>query len=392
MKLFATSIPTVCVLVAVCCGLLIPEPTGPYKTALHPFQLVDDSRLDPWNSSHPRRIMVSRFDPVPPERCTQTCTVPYMSQFLADSEDAIFDTYLSSANLTWPSGVLSQLELQICCNRASRPFPNATLEYPVVLFSSGLNTTRFFYSAIAQTIASRGYTVVTMDHPYETDIVEFPDGTIVYGGNVVADPNNTAPLVHALDVRTNDASFVLHSLGVPFVTETDDPDTARAAMVGQSFGGAAAAAAMVNDTRLVAGVNLDGMMFGPVLNAGLGRPGIPQSFLVFGSVGHNSSSDDSWGRFLETMHTWHPEEWVKELSVEGSIHGSYADFGVIADVAGWRDDEGLVQALIGDITGARTMEILAAYLDDFLQMALRGEDQGLLNGPSSEFPEVQFLS
>lgn len=392
MKLFACQLPLSFVaLAATCSGLLMPEPCGPYKISMQTSELVDTNRVDPWNSSHPRRIMVSRFDPVPEKECTKMCTVPYMSKTVARAEDAIYQAFIEGTGLTWYSGVLEKLELRICCEQAHKPH-HSKKKLPVVLLSAGLNTTRLYYSSTAQYLASRGYTVITLDHPYETDIVEFPDGTTIYGGNVVGDLNNTAPLVFALDVRSNDATFVLNTLDIPFVTETDNPKDARVGMAGHSFGGAAAAAAMVNDTRIVGGVNLDGYMFGPVLNAGVGRPGIPQSFLLFGSVGHNSSSDPSWGQFLETMHKWHPEEWLKELSMDGSNHGSFGDYGIIADVAGWRNDTDLVDALFGEILGSRAMEITTAYLDDFLQMALFDKDPGLLEGPSDQFPEVQFLN
>ena len=43
-------------------------------------------------------------------------------------------------------------------------------------------------------------------------------------------------------------------------------------MFGHSLGGATAAAAMLEDQRIKAGVNLDGTLFGPVVNAGLDRP------------------------------------------------------------------------------------------------------------------------
>jgi len=43
-------------------------------------------------------------------------------------------------------------------------------------------------------------------------------------------------------------------------------------MFGHSLGGATAAAAMLDDQRIKAGVNLDGTLFGPVVNAGLDRP------------------------------------------------------------------------------------------------------------------------
>jgi hypothetical protein len=334
--------------------------------------------------------MVSRFDPVHAHSCRHTCRVPYMSPFLAASEEAIFNAFFSSINLTIPTGALAQLELQVCCTHSSNLTTNPG-PYPIILFGPGLNTTRLFYSATAAQIASFGYTVLTLDHPYETDIVEFPDGTVIYGGNVVGDLNNTAPLLKALDIRSTDARFVLDVLGVPFATETEDGRRARVGYVGQSFGGAAAAAAMLNDTRIVGGVNLDGYMFGPVLNAGIGRPGIHQSFLLWGSVGHNSSSDPSWGRFLETVRRWDPQEWVLELSLAGSNHGSSGDFGTIADVAGWRRDKELIDAFCGEILGSRAMEIFGAYIDAFMQMTLRGEGEGLLAGPDEEFPEVLFL-
>lgn len=57
-----------------------------------------------------------------------------------------------------------------------------------------------------------------------------------------------------------------------------------------------------------------------------------------------------------------------DLSVKGSVHVGYVMY-----VAGWRDNEGLVQVVIGDIAGARMMEFMGAYLDDFVQMALRGK-------------------
>lgn len=376
-------------------SLLLPLPNGPFNVSLQIRELTDHSRPDPWNSSHPRHLMVSRFDPVPPSQCLP-CTVPYMTPLVATSEDVIFSIWMSTYNLTWPAGVLSQLELQVCCTCSplTRPSPFKRGAYPVVLLGAGLNTTRLFYSVLAQEIASRGYTVVTLDHPYETDVVEFPDGTVIYGGNVVGHQNGTEQYVHALDIRTNDASFVLDELGVPFVTDTDDAGAAKAGYVGHSFGGAAAAAAMLNDTRVMGGANLDGAMFGPVLNAGIGRPGIPQSFLLWGSAGHNSSVEGSWAKFLETVRRWDPEQWVRELSLAGSTHGSFWDAGVIADVAGWRGDEGLtdlVELFCGQILGPRAMEVLGAYLGDFLGMTLKSEGEGLLAGPSEEFPEVEFL-
>jgi hypothetical protein len=64
---------------------------------------------------------------------------------------------------------------------------------------------------LAQEVASQGFTVITLDHPFDTDIVEFPDGFIAYGGNVNFSDINS--VYHALNIRMNDISFVLNTLG-----------------------------------------------------------------------------------------------------------------------------------------------------------------------------------
>ncbi len=210
MKLFRV----LALLSAVACGdsLVFPEPDGLYQVSMSYEELVDPHRKDPWEPTTQRRIMISRFTPIPRELCNRTCRVPYMSPTLATEEDAILTDFLGS--IGWPAGLLGQLEMQVCCDAPPRPGRSSC--YPKLLFGTGLNTTRLFYSATAQYLASAGYEVIVMDHPYETDIVEFPDGTIIYGGRVAADPNNTVPLVRAPDIRTDDASFVLDKLGINY--------------------------------------------------------------------------------------------------------------------------------------------------------------------------------
>lgn len=401
MKLTATISTALAIGNVLTTGLLIPAPQGPYKTTHQAKELIDHSRPDPWSISHPRRLMISRFDPIPPPECIKTCKIPYMSPLVASSEDEIYNYYLEGSGISWPTGVLAQLELETCCS----PKPSTArkkIEYPIVLLGTGLNTTRLFYSATAQRIASKGYIVITMDHPYETDIVEFPDGTVVYGGNVVGDLNNTAPLVRALDIRADDASFILDHESGRVGKGHGRNGRVRAGVVGHSFGGAAAATILSKDSRFAGGVNMDGYMFGPVLDRGIGRD---QAFLLWGSVGHNSSVDPSWGEFLATVRgqgqtgkgkangKGKKKPWIKEVSVRGSGHGSFWDVALIADVAGWRESqsEDFIQAIVGDILGSRVMEIMGEYLDNFLRMAIKGDGEGLLSGPSASYPEVEFL-
>ncbi|KAK4120288.1 hypothetical protein N657DRAFT_649356 [Parathielavia appendiculata] len=374
---------------------VFPVPDTPYRVQWTSSELVDHARPDPFNSSHPRRIMISRFTPIPARDCLQTCRVPYMTPLMASHEDAVITAFLARGNISWPRGVLASLELEVCCkvlrrssssskNNNARSFGvglKSSVPRGTVLVGTGLNTTRLMYSASAQNLAAgMGYDVVVMDHPYETDAVQFPDGSVIYGGRVPRDPNATEALAHALDVRSQDAALVLDYLGI------GQGCGERVGFAGDSFGGPAAADVMLKDRRVGAGVNVDGMMFGPAVNVGVARP-----FLSLGSPGHNSTSDETWARFRDATTANNSRVWHKELSLAGSVHGILSDFGLIGDVAGLRDSGELVGSLFGKITGARTIEILKEYLSDFFEFALKGKGQGLLAGPSQKYPELIFV-
>ncbi|GAB1316907.1 1-alkyl-2-acetylglycerophosphocholine esterase [Madurella fahalii] len=351
---------------------VFPVPDTPYRVKWTSSELVDHSRADPFNASHPRRVMISRFTPIRKRDCVKSCRVPYMNNFMASVEDAILDGFFGEG--IWPGGLLATLEMEVCCKVRGGRHQN----FPTLLFDTGLNTTRLLYSGTAQRFASIGYEVIVMDHPYETDAVQFPDGTVIYGGRVPRDPNATDALQFALDVRSADASFVLDRLGIR--------KPRKVGYVGDSFGGPAAANALLHDSSIAAGVNIDGAMFGRALDLGVASP-----FLIFGSTGHNSSSDESWSRFLNATAAQHPSTWIKELSLANSMHGYLTDFPQIGDVAGLRDNQQLVDLVLGEITGARTLEILTEYLSDFFSMALDGKPEGLLAGPSKLYPEVAFV-
>ncbi|KAL2135713.1 hypothetical protein VTI74DRAFT_7230 [Chaetomium olivicolor] len=361
-------------------ALVFPVPNTPYKVQWTSAELIDHARPDPFNASHPRRTMISRFTPIPNHACLRTCLVPYLNPFMSSLEDSIISAFFGP-DVSWPHGILSALELEVCCQVKHRN-SRSTKKFPTILYGTGLNTSRLLYSASAQNLASVGYEVVVMDHPYETDAVQFPDGSVVYGGRVPRDPQAGEALAFALDVRSKDAAMVLDYLGI----REERGERGRVGFVGDSFGGPAAADVMLKDARVGAGVNVDGLMFGPAVDEGVARP-----FLVFASPGHNSSSLESWGRFRNATREKHPGTWFKEVNLADSVHGILIDFGLIGDVAGLRDNDKLVGNLFGKITGARTMKILREYFSDFFGFALEGKDQGLLAGPSKKYPEVSFV-
>jgi pimeloyl-ACP methyl ester carboxylesterase len=361
--------------------IVLPQGTGPFHTSFINEEWVDPSRPDPFNSSHLRRIMISRFDPVLPSDC-RLKKAPYMTPVTAAVEDDILSEY------DYPRGLWKRFVLEVCDEKLLPAKHKGKRPWPLALFSPGLNTTRLFSNHLVQEISSHGFTVISMDHPYDTDVVEFPNGDVAIGGRVQKPANgSTASVEHALEVRAQDASFVLDRLGIG--AEVDD----RVVMFGHSFGGAAAATALRNDQRFRGGLNLDGIMFGPVLNSSLGTPSRPQTFMLWGSDGHSSSTDPSWTQFWTSLNGSAYIDYKKEFTITNSSHGSYWDLNVLVDLVGIRDElSETAKLLIGPIPGARVWEIMGRYVPAFFWYVLGSmEEDEVLKGKSEEFPEVLML-
>lgn len=354
---------------------IFPPPTGLYNTTLTTAMLIDHSRLDPFAPTpQPRALMVSVFNPVSPCHCSLSFP-PYMVPTTAAFED------IQLAQYGLPDGSFESLNLQVCHRQNLQKSRN----YPIILFSPALGTTRLFYSAIAQQISSSGYRVVTIDHPYDADIVAFPDNTTILAANISTD----AQILLALDTRVKDISFVLDQLRTPSISDRLVPGTrhnlgvSKVGIFGHSLGGATAAEAMLYDSRLAGGLNLDGTFFGSVVSRGLNRP-----FLLFGHEGKNTTSDSSWGEIWPKL-----TGWKRELMLEDSAHYTFSDLPDVVDVLGIREElPSEVGQLLGTVDGKRALEIVTIYVTSFFDFVLKGKRSGLLDRPSAKFPEVTFGS
>ena len=154
-------------------------------------------------------------------------------------------------------------------------------------------------------------------------------------------------------------------------------DHDRMAMAGDSIGGAAAIAAMLADARVRAGIDMDGATCAEIPDAGLARPflflGKPPPAIVKGPGSTVSTWERDWRRLTG---------WKRWLVVAGAIHASFTDLPLVADQAGI--DVG------AHLPGARSLDIIRAYVLAFFDEHLRGERQSLLDGPSARYPEVGF--
>ena len=369
--------------------ILLPPPGGPFEVGLGIMELVDYTRTQPFAPSvQPRKLMVSLFYPVNSTRgTTPTNYMPPETALLEDEE-------LSGYGLSTPNGTLEKLALQLA-GKNSRVYPgHGEPAFPVVLFSPAQGTTRLFYNAIAQTISSSGYVVVTIDAPYDVDIVEYPDSSLALANTTIANTATTPTIDLAVDVRAEDASFVLDQLTNKTVIanlipgSTQGLNVNKVAMFGHSLGGAATATAMLNDTRIAGGLNMDGALWGPVVQKGLDRP-----FMLMAHAGHLRNNNSI---AADPDNTWF-DIWPKlrafrlDLVLANSLHYTFSDFPVVLQTLDIVPNNATAQALeVTDLDGRRALKIVTTYVTAFLDFVLHDKNSALLKGPVPEFPEITF--
>ena len=171
--MIGTSLPLLSLLaISTVQALTLPAPDGQYGTASSQMLLTDRTRQDPYattvGGSHFRQVVVSSFYPV---ALRKDC-IGYTAQYMPSATAAFYDQQLGAFGI--PAETFASLKLTHCNARDRRGLKDQ--QFPVVLFSPGLGNSRLIYSAMAQALASKGYIVLSIDHPFDADIVEFPDG------------------------------------------------------------------------------------------------------------------------------------------------------------------------------------------------------------------------
>jgi dienelactone hydrolase len=363
--------------------VLLPTPNGPYSVAHSVAKFVDGSRVDPYDPDHGlRNVMVSLFYPVERTKCEHVCPINYMPP-----ATAAFLSQVALDLLGVPNGTLQAIKMQVCCKTCPSAVDHLR-KYPLVLFSPGLGGTRLTYNVIAQTVASSGYVVATMDHTYDAQIVEYPDGTYTLGKNdSFWDPAYPQRLVDLLSYRVQDARFVLRQLGnldsvrslIP--TAKEPLNNNSAAFFGHSFGGATAIDTAVVEPSLRGVINMDG---GLITNW---TAPIHTPTMLLGRADpspHNRTTDQSWDAVWKVLHGW-----KREIGVRDIAHNTYTDMALLLKAAGIEKTEA-IKEYIGGLDATRSLEIVTTYVRTFMDMVLKGKGSGTIDALGPRFPEVVY--
>ncbi len=267
--------------------LPIPEltkPQGDYKVGTRIFRWVDYNRAEQITSdlNDKRNVVVQAWYPTEQDvKGTHSSYLDGMNN-LPEKIGILPRWIFAHYDQINPYGIINA------------PISKAQNQWPVIIFLTGNGASRAFYTSLVTGLASFGYVVLAIDHPYEAMITQLADGKIV---TTIEDHSNDGPdltkfMKGRLDTRIADIQFVINQLGNPKGSPSNflsSLDQNRIVITGHSLGGATAAAAMAQDSRIRAAANIDGTLYGE-----LPKPNGPRPFLLLES---NKEESDRYVRY-----------------------------------------------------------------------------------------------
>jgi len=293
--------------------LELPAPTGPYVVGERVFRWADPSRPEVLTDAPQDVREVFALIWYPAERGTGTSAGYFPG--LSTVSPALSE-----------SGEVSPLEVFGLQFIRSKILLNAELlkgqgPYPVLILSPGNGTNIEFYASLASEIASHGYIVVGLNHPYDVPAVELSNGDIApYDKSqwLLEPKEHAAYTFDRINVRTADVLFVLDQLK----ELNSNADNSFAGMVnldtiavaGHSLGGITASEVCKADARFRSCINFDGIQSGGPFSMDESAipPAQPFMFLTKESQLHP--------KFIESFESTSQSYWVV---VHGAAHDSF---------------------------------------------------------------------
>ncbi|HEX3942383.1 MAG TPA: hypothetical protein VHX11_12930 [Acidobacteriaceae bacterium] len=356
----------------------LPEPTGSSAIGTRILSLVDTSRVEDPNLAPDRKreLLIQIWYPA---QSSSNPRAPYRRR----EETTLLSSYQS---VLWTHA------------RWNAPVAATDHPYPVILFNPGWTGRRTSDTYLAEDLASHGYVVVGIDHPYNTGPIAFPDGRVLRPqspGSMDFDTRTIAQIRAVGDAemtrQTADTLFVLDQLQAT----AEDPkspfyrllDTNDAGAMGFSFGGSVGAQACALDPRIRSALDLDGSLFGQVQQTGVSKP-----FMFLQEDPTDLPADRSGlsngQRVDAALDDGDNEMFAKSggyrVYFHGSRHESFTDAAIFSP---WRRF-----SAAGRIPPRRQFQIVRAYALAFFDQTLKGHPSELLARKDSPFPEVTFTS
>jgi predicted dienelactone hydrolase len=236
----------------------LPKPTGEYAVGVQYLALTDENRADPFLDKSPqkRRLMLKVYYPATPDDAK-----PFAPYFNGSAR--LLRAWAGFYGM--PAFLFDHLRLVKTYAKGDLPVSDALPRYPLILFSHGAGTTMEAATSQCEDLASHGYIVAAIDHPYVSAATDFPDRTVT-AQEATTNFNTPEPADPITQIMADDIRFVIKTLGGK---NKSRPDAAfrgkinvdKIGVIGHSVGGAAAYNLALSDRRVKAAVNLDGAVY-----------------------------------------------------------------------------------------------------------------------------------
>lgn len=229
--------------------------------------------------------------------------------------------------------------------------PRADGVLPLVLFSPGLGGVRSQNSAWAEDLASHGYLVAAVDHPYDSAAIVLDDGTVIRSTLTTTGDDETDQRVadELASIRADDLLATLNHLEDDLEFKID-----RIATAGHSIGGAAAILAASRDARVNGVIDIDGLPRG-------GAPTVPVLAIVAGEGTGSAESDTRYDQALTEVLS----ACGTRVVVPGAQHLSFTDAALFLPP---------LPTLIGTEGRTAAIEAASREANAFLEAVLKGRE------------------
>jgi predicted dienelactone hydrolase len=372
--------------------LTLPAPDGPHVVGSTSLSLIDETRDNSFfdRPHEARELYVQIWYPGAIADGKPTARVRTLWEELYRGDLDLFTVFSS-----YLRGIKTHSYQDI-------PLSPEQAHYPAIIFSHAMVSFAEQNTLLMEHLASHGYVVFAISHPYTSMRVVSSDGKAIYPDMDKVDevsaqfsPVNAElmPMIERasspeermrlqlglyerasgnnalMAIWVDDLRFVLDSITASsgrnpkLQVFANHIDTKRIGLLGMSFGGGAITELCKSDTHCRAGLNLDGPTFGQRQRQPLKVP-----YLALVREGQNT---------LDYLLAASRRDYY-QVEVKGSTHLDLTDDAVVFPILKWL-------GVTGSIAGWRAIEITDAVSLRFLDAYLRDGPKFRLN---NEFPEL----
>lgn len=359
----------------------IPKPDGPYKVGTRSFMLVDASRKEIYSGKdEPRRMMIQVWYPAEPK---------VTDKFAPWMQNAKIYSIYSSRFLSLPDFFLQHLQLLKTPAYLAAPIADSEEKFPVILFSHGWMGFRAQNTGQAVLLASHGYVVVGMEHPYGSMVTVFPDGSVALNNPSALPYNYEADdfeeVIRKLVKQwAEDMSFTLDQLQSSEVEAgvfNPHLDFSRIGVYGHSTGGGAAIQFSASDARCKAVLGLDPFVrpvAENIIEQGVSQP----AFFIFSEEWSSDVTARNSQLFFRLY--LRSKQTKGAIAISGTKHFDLSDIPLLSPVAP-------MLGIKGPLKGRRVTEIVDSYILAFFDLSLRNKSSQFLDGAFNHFSEVRTI-